>query len=99
MTASLRASLKLLKTDFIEINFIYGFDLNTPLEKALKVFQNFVSHWKILCIGVSPFAALASSHPSVTITIIGTENSAKFPPFLKSVDIKIDYEIKIEIDK
>ena len=57
LRASLHASLKRLKTDYIDIFFIHGFDTNTPLTETLRVLQDFISQGKILYIGVSNFAA------------------------------------------
>jgi aryl-alcohol dehydrogenase-like predicted oxidoreductase len=57
LTASLHKSFKRLKTDYIDIYFIHGFDNNTPIEETLMVLQDFVSQGKILYIGVSNFAA------------------------------------------
>ncbi len=57
LVASLHASLKRLRTDYIDIYFIHGFDNNTPIEETLMGLQDFVSQGKILYIGVSNFAA------------------------------------------
>ena len=57
LLASLHASLNRLKTDYIDIYFIHGFDPDTPMEETLRVLQDFVSQGKILYIGVSNFAA------------------------------------------
>ena len=43
--------------------------------------------------------AWTASHPAVTAPIIGAGNSAQLAPSLESVNIRIDDEIKIEIDK
>jgi len=57
LTVSLHQSLKRLKTDYIDIYFIHGFDNNTPIEETMRVLQDFVSQGKILYLGVSNFAA------------------------------------------
>ena len=57
LSDSLHASLKRLKTEYIDIYFLHGFDVNTPIEETLRVLQDFVSQGKILYIGVSNFAA------------------------------------------
>ena len=54
---SLNESLKRLKTDYIDIYFLHGFDENTPVEETLRTLQDFVSQGKILYIGVSNYAA------------------------------------------
>jgi aryl-alcohol dehydrogenase-like predicted oxidoreductase len=57
LTASLHASLKRLRTDYIDIYFIHRFDKSTPIEEVLRVLQDFISQGKILYLGVSNFAA------------------------------------------
>ena len=57
LISSLHSSLKRLKTDYIDIYFIHGFDKNTPIEETLRILQDFISQGKILYLGVSNFAA------------------------------------------
>ena len=57
LTNALHNSLKRLKTDYIDIYFMHGFDKNTPTEEILRILQDFVSQGKILYIGISNYAA------------------------------------------
>ena len=55
--ASLEASLKRLKTDYIDIYFLHKFDEYTPLEASLRALNDVVVQGKVRCIGVSNFSA------------------------------------------
>lgn len=57
LTSALHSSLKRLKTDYIDVYFLHGFDGKTPIEETLRVLQDFISQGKILYLGVSNFAA------------------------------------------
>lgn len=50
-------SLKRLRTDYIDIYFLHGFDSRTPLEETLRVLEDLVKQGKILYPAVSNFAA------------------------------------------
>jgi len=57
MVASLEASLKRLKTDYVDIYFLHRFDENTPLEETLRALDDVVAQGKVRYTGVSNFAA------------------------------------------
>lgn len=50
------ASLKRLKTDYIDIYFLHGFDALTPVEESLSALDNLVQSGKIRYIGCSNFS-------------------------------------------
>jgi aryl-alcohol dehydrogenase-like predicted oxidoreductase len=54
---ALEGSLKRLKTDYIDVYFLHGFDVDTPLEETLEFLDNAFQAGKILTIGLSNFAA------------------------------------------
>lgn len=54
---SLHASLKRLKTDYVDLFYIHRFDENTDLEDTLRVLDEMVRQGKILYPAVSNFAA------------------------------------------
>lgn len=54
---AVEASLKRLKTDYIDLYFIHRFDTTTPLEETLSVLNDLVRQGKVLYIGASNFAA------------------------------------------
>jgi aryl-alcohol dehydrogenase-like predicted oxidoreductase len=51
------ASLKRLKTDFIDLYFIHRFDQTTPLEETLRALDDLVRQGKVMYLGASNFAA------------------------------------------
>lgn len=51
------ASLKRLQTDYIDLYFIHGFDLTTPLEETLTTLTDLVRSGKVRYIGCSNFAS------------------------------------------
>jgi len=57
LVASLEASLKRLKTDYIDIYFLHRLDAHTPLEETLRALDDAVTQGKIRYTGVSNFAA------------------------------------------
>lgn len=57
LAQSLDASLKRLKTDYIDIYFLHAYDAATPLEESIAALNGFMQQGKILCIGISNFAA------------------------------------------
>ncbi len=57
LTKALHDSLKRLRTDYIDIYFIHGYDMNTPLDETLRTLDDFVKQGKILYIGLSNFAS------------------------------------------
>lgn len=56
LTESIEASLKRLKTDYIDIYHLHGFDALTPLEEVLSTLENFVRAGKIRYIAASNFS-------------------------------------------
>lgn len=54
---SLEASLKRLKTDYVDVFFLHAFDPNTAEELMLRTLDQLVRDGKILSIGVSNYAA------------------------------------------
>lgn len=54
---AVEASLKRLKTDYIDLYFIHRFDTLTPLEETLSVLNDLVRQGKVLYIGASNYAA------------------------------------------
>jgi len=55
--AAVEASLKRLKTDYIDVYFIHRFDGQTPLEETLRALDDLVGQGKILYPAASNFAA------------------------------------------
>lgn len=57
LTKALDASLKRLKTDYVDVYYMHHFDENTPLEESLSTLNDFVRQGKVLYLGISNFAA------------------------------------------
>ena len=55
--AAAEASLRRLKTDYIDLYFLHHPDPDTPLEESLKALDDLVRQGKVLYTGVSNFAA------------------------------------------
>lgn len=55
--ASIEASLRRLKTDYIDIYFLHRFDDHTPLAVSLRALNDLVTQGKVRYIGVSNFSA------------------------------------------
>lgn len=53
----LEASLKRLRTDYVDLYQIHTFDPNTPLEETLRTLDDMVSSGKVRYIGASNYAA------------------------------------------
>lgn len=54
---ALEASLRRLKTDYIDLYFLHRFDDLTPIEETLSVLNDLVRDGKVLYLGASNFAA------------------------------------------
>ncbi|HAZ15938.1 MAG: aldo/keto reductase [Chlamydiae bacterium GWC2_50_10] len=54
---SLEASLKRLKTDYLDIYFMHRFDEKTPLEESLRAMEDLVRAGKVIYLGASNFSA------------------------------------------
>lgn len=57
IVASVEASLKRLKTSYIDIYFLHRFDPHTALEETFATLDNLIAQGKIRYIGASNFAA------------------------------------------
>jgi aryl-alcohol dehydrogenase-like predicted oxidoreductase len=53
MMQSVEASLKRLKTDYIDLYWLHVWDLMTPVEEVMRAFDDLVRQGKVLYIGIS----------------------------------------------
>ena len=53
MVQSVEASLRRLKTDYIDLYWLHNWDQMTPAEEVMRAFDDLVSQGKILYIGIS----------------------------------------------
>ncbi|MFC5862937.1 aldo/keto reductase [Acidicapsa dinghuensis] len=56
LTAALEASLRRLKTDYVDIYHLHGFDALTPIEETLNTLDKFVREGKVRYIACSNFS-------------------------------------------
>lgn len=56
LTAAVEGSLRRLRTDYIDLYQLHGFDAVTPVEEALQTLDGFVRAGKIRYLGVSNFS-------------------------------------------
>lgn len=57
ITQGVEASLKRLKTDYIDLLYVHHWDANAELEQTLSTLNDLVTQGKVLYIGVSNFSA------------------------------------------
>ncbi len=57
LTSELHASLRRLRTDYVDLYQIHRFDESTPLEETLRTLDDFVRQGKVRYIGASNYAA------------------------------------------
>ncbi len=57
ITESIHASLRRLRTDYVDLYQAHRFDYETPLEETLKTFDDLVRQGKVLYVGVSEWRA------------------------------------------
>jgi aryl-alcohol dehydrogenase-like predicted oxidoreductase len=57
ITRQIEDSLARLKTDFVDIYFLHGYDSDTPIEEVLRTMDDLVRQGKVLYIGASNFSA------------------------------------------
>lgn len=55
LTAALEASLRRLKTDYVDLYHMHGWDANTPVEETMATLNDFVSSGKVRYIAASNF--------------------------------------------
>jgi aryl-alcohol dehydrogenase-like predicted oxidoreductase len=84
MMRSVEASLKRLKTDYIDLYWLHIWDRITPLEEVMRAFDDLVRQGKILHTGVSDMAAWAVARANTLAELRG------WSPF---VGLQIEYSL------
>ncbi|WP_165231686.1 aldo/keto reductase [Aquisphaera insulae] len=84
MMRSVEASLKRLKTDYIDLYWLHIWDRMTPLEEVMRGFDDLVSQGKILHAGVSDMAAWAVARANTMAELRG------WTPF---VGLQVEYSL------
>jgi aryl-alcohol dehydrogenase-like predicted oxidoreductase len=81
---SVEASLKRLRTDYIDLYWLHIWDRITPLEEVMRAFDDLVRQGKILHAGVSDMAAWAVARANTMAELRG------WSPF---VGLQIEYSL------
>jgi aryl-alcohol dehydrogenase-like predicted oxidoreductase len=84
MMRSVEASLKRLRTDYIDLYWLHFWDRITPLEEVMRGFDDLVAQGKILHAGVSDMAAWAVARANTLAELRG------WTPF---VGLQIEYSL------
>jgi aryl-alcohol dehydrogenase-like predicted oxidoreductase len=71
MVQSIEASLKRLKTDYIDLYWLHVWDFTTPIEEIMRGFDDLVRAGKILYAGVSDTPAWIISQANALATLRG----------------------------
>jgi aryl-alcohol dehydrogenase-like predicted oxidoreductase len=84
MMRSVEASLKRLRTDYIDLYWLHVWDRLTPLEEVMRAFDDLVRQGKILHAGVSDMAAWAVARANTLAELRG------WSPF---IGLQIEYSL------
>lgn len=84
MMRSVEASLKRLKTDYIDLYWLHIWDRMTPLDEVMRAFDDLVRQGKILHAGVSDMAAWAVARANTIAELRG------WSPF---IGLQIEYSL------
>ena len=71
MMQSVEASLKRLKTDYIDLYWVHAWDFFTPVEEIMRGLDDLVGQGKILYVGVSDAPAWAVAEANVLASLRG----------------------------
>ncbi len=84
MIQSLEASLKRLKTDYIDLYWLHIWDFMTPVEEVMRAFDDLVRQGKILYIGISDAPAWIISRANTMAELRG---------WTQFIGIQIEYSL------
>lgn len=71
MIQSVEASLKRLKTDYIDLYWLHAWDNTTPIEEVMRAFDDLVRQGKVLYIGISDTPAWEISRANMLSELRG----------------------------
>ena len=71
MIRSLEASLKRLKTDYIDVFWVHAWDFMTPVEEVMQGLDNLVRAGKVLYVGISDTPAWIVSQANILAALRG----------------------------
>ncbi|MGO8695399.1 MAG: aldo/keto reductase [Rectinemataceae bacterium] len=88
------ASLKRLKTDYIDLYQIHGWDSNTPLEETLRTLDDLVRQGKVRYIGLSNYLSWQAAAAVELQTRLGLEKYATAQMHYSLVNRGLEYEFQ-----
>jgi aryl-alcohol dehydrogenase-like predicted oxidoreductase len=71
MVQAIEASLRRLKTDYIDLYWLHNWDQMTPAEEVMRAFDDLVSQGKVLYIGISDAPAWWIAHANTLAELRG----------------------------
>lgn len=84
MMQSVEASLRRLKTDYLDLYWLHGWDALTPVEEVMRAFDDLVRQGKVLYIGISDTPAWIVSQANTLAALSG------WTPFIA---LQIEYSL------
>jgi aryl-alcohol dehydrogenase-like predicted oxidoreductase len=84
MLQSVEASLKRLKTDYLDLYWLHSWDALTPVEEVMRAFDDLVRQGKVLYIGISDTPAWIVSQANTLAKLSG------WTPF---IGLQIEYNL------
>ena len=84
MARSLEASLKRLKTDYIDLYWVHAWDFMTPVEEVMRALDDMVRAGKVLYVGISDTPAWIVAQANTLAQVYG------WSPF---VGLQIEYSL------
>lgn len=84
MVQALNASLKRLKTDYVDIYWLHAWDFKTPIEEVMRAFDDLIRSGKVLYIGLSDTPAWIVSQAN---TLAG------FYGWSKVMSVQLEYSL------
>jgi aryl-alcohol dehydrogenase-like predicted oxidoreductase len=88
------ASLKRLKTDYIDLYQIHGWDSNTPLEETVHTLDDLVRQGKVRYIGLSNYLSWQAAAAVELQTRLGLEKYATAQMHYSLVNRGLEYEFQ-----
>lgn len=84
LVQSVEASLKRLKTDYIDLLWLHAWDFLTPVEEVMRALDDLVRAGKVLYVGISDTPAWIVSQANTLATLIG------WTPF---IGLQVEYNL------
>ncbi len=90
---SCHASLKRLRTDYLDLYQAHRFDVATPIEETLRAFDDLVRQGKVLYIGVSEWSASEITRATTVATELGLDRIVSNQPQYSALYRVIESEV------